>query len=1058
MSSRRERKVVTVLFADLVGFTSRAESLDPEDVEAILRPYHQRLRDELERHGGTVEKFIGDAVMALFGAPVAHEDDPERAVRAALAIRDWAEEEGELEVRIGITTGEALVMLDARPEAGEGMASGDVVNTAARLQAAAQRNGALVDETSYRATEQAIDYREAEPVEAKGKAEPIGVWEPLEARSRVGVEGFETGAPLVGRRRELNVLLDAFGRARSEGEPQLVTLVGVPGIGKSRLVYEFFKQGIEADPELIYWRHGRCLPYGDGVTYWAVAEMVKAQAGILETDSAVNAAVKLEQAIESAVGEESRWVLPNVRPLVGLGEAVELSQDHQTEAFAAWRRLFEGLAEEHPLVLAFEDLHWADEGLLDFIDHLVEWASGVPILVLCTARPELLDRRPNWGGGKLNATMLRVPALPDDDAARLLAALIGRTVLPTDVQAALVTRAGGNPLYAEQYARMLAERGSVEDLPLPENVQGLIAARLDLLSPDEKGLLQDAAVIGRTFWPEALRELGADESIDQALHALERKEFVRRERRSTFGNEAEYTFRHVLVRGVAYGQIPRSERAEKHRRAAGWLDSLGRPEDHAEMLAHHYVSALELTRAAGLEDGGLVKPARAALRDAGDRAASLGAFVAAGRFYARALELSPEEREQAQLLFLWGRAAYLAEGLGRRAPLEQALEVLRASDPRWAAEAESILAELDFQAGHHDLALERHRRARALVADAPPSRSKGSVLASFARFLMTGADEEAVAVGREALAIAEALDAPDLISFALNVIGTTRASEGDEEGIAEIEQALNLALEANVPSEILRGYNNLASVLANYGDVRRARELRTLGREAAERFGYLMRIHWFRGEGVFDDYLSGRWDEALRGADELSETQEMPYLQPLCLSVRGTIFVARGQVERGLEDTRQALELARKIKDPQVLFSALGYRSAALGEAGHLDDAVATARELLRLWQGTRFLPGDWVSPLATVLVADGRGDELLEAAANAHGRTRWLDAIRAFSAGEFVEAANTYREIGSLPDEAHARLYSGLEAEVRRALDFYRSVGATRYVREGEAMLAATA
>jgi len=289
--SRRERKVVTVLFCDLVGFTARAESLDPEDVEALLGPYHARVRAELERHGGTVEKFIGDAVMALFGAPVAHEDDPERAVRAALAIHDFAVEEG-LELRIGVTTGEALIRLDAQPESGEGMASGDVVNTAARLQAAAPVNGILVSEATHRATREAVDYEEAPAVEAKGKSEPIAVWRATAARSRFGVDvTHHARAELVGREREMAILSDAFERARQERVPQLVTLVGVPGIGKSRLVYELSRIA-DAAPDLITWRQGRCLAYGDGVAFWALAEMVKAQAGIDERDTEDDAIAK----------------------------------------------------------------------------------------------------------------------------------------------------------------------------------------------------------------------------------------------------------------------------------------------------------------------------------------------------------------------------------------------------------------------------------------------------------------------------------------------------------------------------------------------------------------------------------------------------------------------------------------------------------------------------------------------------------------------------------------------------------------------------------------------
>ena len=394
---RRERKVVTVLFADLVGFTARSESLDPEDVEAILRPYHARLREELEQRGGTVEKFVGDAVMAVFGAPTAHEDDPERAVRAALAIRDSIVEDGTLEVRIGVNTGEALVNIDARPDHGEGMVAGDVVNTAARLQSAAPTNGILVGESTHRATAHMIDYREHAAIDAKGKAEPVPVWEVDQARARAGVELRAPTTPLVGRERERELLLGAFDRARGERATQLVTIVGVPGIGKSRLVAELYAE-IEREPDITYWRSGRSLPYGEGVAFWAFAEMVKAQAGILETDHAGDAERKLREAVVLIVPEaDAPWVESRLRPLVGL----ESAAGARDESFAAWRRFVESLAEHRPTVVVFEDLHWADDDLLDFVDGLVDWLTDVPLLVIATARPELLDRRPGLGWGEV---------------------------------------------------------------------------------------------------------------------------------------------------------------------------------------------------------------------------------------------------------------------------------------------------------------------------------------------------------------------------------------------------------------------------------------------------------------------------------------------------------------------------------------------------------------------------------------------------------------------------------------------------------------------------------
>jgi class 3 adenylate cyclase len=627
-ASRRERKVVSVLFCDLVGFTARAESLDPEDVEALLRPYHERVRAELERHGGTVEKFIGDAVMALFGAPVAHEDDPERAVRAALAIRDFAYEAG-LELRIGVSSGEALVRLDAQPDSGEGMASGDVVNAAARLQTAAPVNGILVNEATHRATRDVVDYEEAPAVEAKGKSEPIAVWLATAARSRFGVDvTHHAGAELVGRERELAILHDAFDRARQERVPQLVTLVGVPGIGKSRLVYELSRLA-EADPDLITWRQGRCLAYGDGVAFWALAEMVKAQAGIDERDTEDAAVTKLHAAIERAIAEEgdARWVESHLRPLIGVETESGLGGDRRGEAFAAWRRFLEALADQRTLVLVFEDLHWADDGLLDFVDELVDWLRDVPLLVVASARPELLERRPGWGGGKLNASTIGLAALSSDQTSLLIARVLERAVLPAATQVALLERAEGNPLYAEQFAQLYLERGSASELPLPETLQGIVAARLDGLAADEKAALQDAAVIGKVFWAGGLR-LDADQS-SPLLHSLERRGFLTRQRRSSLEGESEWSFSHMLLRDVAYSQIPRAERGAKHRAAAEWIESLGRPEDYAELLAYHWRSALELAQASGNDTAEFVDPARRALRDGGARAFSVNAYPSA---------------------------------------------------------------------------------------------------------------------------------------------------------------------------------------------------------------------------------------------------------------------------------------------------------------------------------------------------------------------------------------------------------------------------------------------
>jgi class 3 adenylate cyclase/tetratricopeptide (TPR) repeat protein len=1079
--AREERKVVTVLFADLVGFTSRAEQMDPEDVRAVLEPYHARLREELEQRGGTVEKFIGDAVMALFGAPTAHEDDSERAVRAALAIRDWIREAGELQLRIGITTGEALVALGARPAEGEGMASGDVVNTAARLQSAAPANGILVDEATRRATGQAISYAEHDPVDAKGKAEPVPVWEVVEARSRYGVDvGRASGALLVGREKELDLLSSTLERVKQEQSPQLVTLVGVPGIGKSRLVAELFA-AIDVVPELIYWRQGRCLPYGEGVTYWALSEMVKAHAGILETDTEEQALQKLREVVAESIEDapETDWVEAHLRPLIGLAEETQSGADRQAESFAAWRRFFEALAERGPLILVFEDLHWADDSLLDFIDHLVDWATGVPLLVVCTARPELLARREGWGGGKPNAATISLSPLSADETARLVHALLERAVLPAEVQATLIERAGGNPLYAEEFARMVElSNGDETEIRLPESVQGIIAARLDAVPLEEKLLLQDAAVVGKVFWLGAVERIGQlDRSEAQhVLHRLERKEFVRRERRSSVGDESQYLFRHLLVRDVAYSQIPRAARAEKHRVAADWIESLGRPDDHAEMLAHHYVTALELDRAAGVESHELAERARLRLLEAGDRAYALSAFPAAMRFYSAALDLWPtDDPERPQLLLRLGRVAAQAESGSAADVLKEARDGLLAGGYlEDAADAEALLSEHFWLQGERDRSSEHLDRAVALVQDRPTSYRKAHIVANASRFRMLAGDGEAtIRLGREALSMMEELGGDDEgRAFVLNNIGSARVRAGDASGLDDLEESVAISDAIN-SAESVRGLGNLASIVTDLGELGRRQELIERGVATAERFGMAEFRRWLRAELFWTLYWDGRWSELSRGLDEQVDDFEATgyWLETPCRWLRARIRLGHGDRRGAVDDVERAIERARLAKDPQLMWPALsvGARVFAYSDSQKASDHV---NEVLSQWKALAFavpLASDWLGDLAIALDALGRAGELVEAAAAAKSIYPWLEAAAAYAAGDFAGAGDVYGRIGALPEEGYARLRAaralverGRRAEadlqLERSLAFFRSAGATAYVREGEALLAASA
>jgi class 3 adenylate cyclase/tetratricopeptide (TPR) repeat protein len=1070
--AREERKIVTVLFADLVGFTSRAERMDPEDVRALLSPYHARLRSELELFGGTVEKFIGDAVMALFGAPIAHEDDPERAVRAALSIRDWVrEQEEELQVRIAVNTGEALVALGARPEAGEGMASGDVVNTAARLQAAAPVNGILVGETTWRATKQAIDYGEQHRVDAKGKAEPIPVWEALEARSRLGMDvAQEAPAPLVGREEELKVLRDALSRAQREPSVQLVTLVGVPGIGKSRLVYELMQE-IASSPDLVTWRQGRCLPYGEGISFWALGEMVKAQTGVLEADPPDVVASKLDESVVALLDpSEAGWVKRHLGVLAGSSEDGEANPSRD-EAFAAWRRYLEALAEQRPTVLVFEDLHWADEGLLDFVDSLVDWASDVPMLVLASARPELLARRPGWGGGKRNAISLSLSRLRDVETSWMIASLLGRSVLPAETQAALLERAEGNPLYAEQYARMFVERGDADDLPVPETLQGIIAARLDALPAAEKELVQNGAVIGKVFWTGAIEAVAGISSseADRLLHLLDRKEFVRRERRPSLAGESEYAFRHVLVRDVAYSQIPRTARAEKHLRAAEWIAVLGREADHAEMLAYHLVTALELERALGHEPRPLVEKARAALRAAAERAHSLQAFATAATYYSDAMLLDPAEDERLELLFAHAVAAFRSFADDRDTILEQAgAALLGAEDVERAAEVESMLADVWWRRGEHAAMQEHLDRALNLVADRASSAAKARVVGQAARYRMLGGDTpSALALGDEVLAMAENLDLEELHADLLVTIGTARGMSGDPEGVEQMKRGLELALAGNSLTVAARAYHNLSSAtfhldfpksLDYLAEARRVS--RRIGGEASARYS----------DAAWIGYLCwlGEWDEAMRLADEYiaeCEAGRPQYGEDGVRDMRALIRHARGESEGASADMDIAISLARAASEPHSLVPVLIHSGLISLELGRRDEADARVTEVLT--DPTRTFLILYTVELATLMKQLGRASELRPLLEDFPTQTPWHQAAVAILDGEYARAADLLEELGIVFLSAHARLHAATafaasgrlaeaNAELRPALAFFRSVGATRYVREAEALLAA--
>ncbi|HJQ75278.1 MAG TPA: AAA family ATPase [Gaiellaceae bacterium] len=592
---REERRIVSVVFVDLVGFTSRSERLDPEEVRAILTPYHGTVRDELESFGGVVEKFVGDAVMAVFGAPTAHGDDPERAVRAALSVRDAVAalnaEQPELELRIrgAVNTGEAVVTLSARPALGEAMVAGDVVNTASRLQQHAPVGEIIVGEETYQATRSAIEYEPVEAVTAKGKATPIEAWRAVAAASATGERNLST-TPFVGRSREVGLLDATWERVARERRPHLITVLGPPGVGKSRLAAEFTERIAERGGRVV---RGRCLPYRERSAYGAFAMQVKELAGIFDSDDVAVATGKLRTLVQRLVGaEEAEAVAGHVAIL--LGYETKATAPDRDSLFQSVRLFIEAGSRDEPTAFVFEDIHWADSALLDLIELLAARLHDLPVLLLTLTRPELLDARPAWGGGLLAYNALPLEPLAGSDAAQLALHLLG-----ADTKAAQVAEAAeGNPLFIEQLAAVMSESGAPAET-LPTTIRGLVAARLDALPAQEREVILDASIVGRIFWRGALERIARDPAcLADALAGLEQRDLIRRDTVSRIEGDVQWSFKHVLIRDVAYDLQPRARRREGHRHIAEFIEqSTAEVGEAGAALARHWRGAGELEHA-----------------------------------------------------------------------------------------------------------------------------------------------------------------------------------------------------------------------------------------------------------------------------------------------------------------------------------------------------------------------------------------------------------------------------------------------------------------------------
>jgi class 3 adenylate cyclase/tetratricopeptide (TPR) repeat protein len=822
-----ERKVITAIFVDLVGSTSRSEQLDPEDVKALVAPYHARVRADLERHGGTFEKFSGDAVLALFGSPKAHEDDPERAVRAAFAVRNSIAELNQedewldLHIRIGIHTGEALVMLGARPGEGEWSAAGDVLNTAARIQSAAPTDGILVGKETYLAAQRAFEFRDAEPVQAKGKQEPVPVWEVVAPLDGSIVQPRDE-APLVGRRTEFRDLESFCDGVLEERRVGIATIVGPPGIGKSRLLRELVR-GLETRCAV---HSGRCLSYGEGITYWPVTEIFKSAAGILQGDDREAAAAKLDAFLESLDTEdldELRTIASALSNLFGIPTTPRgtytTSEISQSELHWGIRRALQLLAAESPTVIVVEDLHWAEQTMLELISYIAAEEADAPLVVVCTARPDLHETSPGFLSESQRRRTVELSTLDAEQSVALLTDLVGDPALAeTPFASTLVANAGGNPLFLEETVRMLRDRelldperwGSDEmrDLPVPTSLQGLISSRLDRLGNTEKQLAHHASVIGAIFWAGAVAHLGAREGQEPGdprpgLTELARRDFVAAQSSSTVADDIEYAFKHILMRDVAYGQVPKGRRAELHVRFSDWVESLPRTADElVEIVAWHLEQACLLSREVARSPiDPPIREAAAALADAAERAERRESLREAHRYYTRALDVLGDEHEELRIE-LRVRRADMAMMLGLlKEATDELLEVAENASVLGRADLEAeallLLGDIDQRQGRPTDAHRRLLEAERLAGLTDAAHLQVRVASVLATFMgdFEGELEEAVEDLRSAILAAEEIDDRALLAEGHLRIAAILGSNDLAAAEAELRRCLELAAE-----------------------------------------------------------------------------------------------------------------------------------------------------------------------------------------------------------------------------------------------------------------------
>ena len=942
-----ERRLVTILFADLVGFTPFVEERDAEEVRETLSRYFELAKDVVGRYGGTIEKFIGDAVMAVWGTPTAHEDDAERAVRAALDLVETVSSLGPaLQARAGLLTGEAVVTLGATDQ---GMVAGDLVNTASRLQSVAPPGAVVVGEVTHRAASKAIVFEPVGEQHLKGKSAPVPAWRALrvvaERGGRNRAEALE--APFVGREPELRLLKDFFHATSRERRARLVSITGVAGIGKTRLAWEFEKY-LDGLVETVRWHSGRSPSYGEGVTFWALGEMVRSRTGLSERDDHETTRDKVAASVREWVTDESerRWIEAALLALLGAGDPPAGGRD---ALFAAWRTYFERIAARDSMTMVFQDLHWADAGMLDFIDHMIEWSRDLPIFIVTLARPELLERRPDWGAGKRNFTAIGLEPLAPAEMRDLLAGLVPG--LPAATSDAIVRRADGIPLYAVEIVRSLVADGRLVEsegsyrpsgdlthIALPETLHALIAGRMDSLDQADRSLLQDAAILGQSFTPAGLASITgtSPEELEPRLRSLLRQEVLGHKVDPRSPERGQFSFVQALFRDVAYNTLARPERKARHLAAARWFESLGE-EELAGALAAHYLAAYN-NAGTGPEGEALAVQARIALRAAGDRAAGLGSHEQAMSFYDQALTVSPNQVERVELLL---RAASSASNAGRHEEAQdraqQALEIEQeAGDQAAIVQATASLARVLLNGYRTEQALALLQPAEAELARMEGDPTLIALGGQLARvYMFAEQPARSVEVADKVLAAAEHANLIPVIADVLITKGSVLTSLGRAyEGIGVIRTAQALAEAHGLTESVHRALANRVAYEISF-------DLRTAFETARAALPLAFRMGWSTATLITNFAAAaqrvGEWDLALEETGKaLQRTLELVDWAQLA-AAHAAILVLRGQA--GQELTERLEQLSGRAPDDAARLAYHDFACWRALAAGNLSEA-----------------------------------------------------------------------------------------------------------------------